>query len=55
MAYHSVTVCLSAFVPANTNQEQNRWILGAAFLSEFYSIYNVNEKTIGFVKANWVL
>ncbi|EFA06989.2 Lysosomal aspartic protease-like Protein [Tribolium castaneum] len=52
MSYHSVTICLSAFIPANTIQEQDRWILGGAFLAEFYTVYDVQARTIGFVKTN---
>lgn len=52
MSYHSITLCLSAFEPANTVQEQNRWILGGAFLAEFYTVYDVAERKIGFVKTN---
>lgn len=52
MSYHSVTVCVSAFEPASTIQEKDRWYLGGAFLAAFYSVYNVEDKTIGFVKAS---
>ncbi|KAJ3649035.1 hypothetical protein Zmor_020797 [Zophobas morio] len=52
MSYHSITLCLSAFVPAYTIQEQDRWILGGAFLAKFYTVYNVQEKTIGFVLSH---
>ncbi|XP_044263659.1 aspartic proteinase A2-like [Tribolium madens] len=52
MSYHSITICLSAFIPANTIQEQDRWILGGAFLAEFYTVYDVQARTIGFVKTN---
>ncbi|KAJ3637672.1 hypothetical protein MTP99_001112 [Tenebrio molitor] len=52
MSYHSITLCLSAFIPANTVQEQNRWMLGGAFLAQFYTVYNVQEKTIGFVRSH---
>lgn len=47
----SQVLCLSAFTSSSTASEENRWILGGAFLSEFYSIYNIREKQIGFVKA----
>lgn len=48
LSYMSVTVCLSAFVPHEYN---NFWVLGGAFLSEYYTIYNVKDKTFGVVKS----
>lgn len=51
MSYMSFTICLSAFVPTVTPAETGLWVLGGAFLSEYYSIYDVLNKKIGFVKA----
>ncbi|XP_018563231.1 aspartic proteinase A2-like [Anoplophora glabripennis] len=51
MSYMSFTVCLSSFVPTATPSETGLWVLGGAFLSEYYSIYDVFNKKIGFVKA----
>ncbi|KAJ8976410.1 hypothetical protein NQ317_005329 [Molorchus minor] len=51
MTIHSFTFCISAFVPASTESEENVWVLGGAFLAQYYSIYNINDKLIGFVKA----
>ncbi|XP_030766306.1 lysosomal aspartic protease-like [Sitophilus oryzae] len=48
MTWHSFTFCVSAFIPSDTN---NMWVLGGAFLSEYYSIYDIGNKQIGFVKA----
>ncbi|KAL1513495.1 hypothetical protein ABEB36_002899 [Hypothenemus hampei] len=48
MSYMSVTFCISAFL---SHDIKNYWVLGGAFLSEYYTIYNVQEKKIGFVKA----
>ncbi|KAF5289708.1 hypothetical protein FQR65_LT11762 [Abscondita terminalis] len=46
-----LTFCVSAFVKSDVPNEQKFWILGAAFLSQFYSIYDVGHKRIGFVTA----
>ncbi|KAF5292331.1 hypothetical protein FQA39_LY03365 [Lamprigera yunnana] len=46
-----ITMCLSSFVSSDLESEQDMWILGGAFLSHFYSIYNLEAKTIGFVTA----
>nr|UJP31644.1 cathepsin D2 [Dermestes maculatus] len=51
MSLSSVTICISAFTAAESPQEQGRWVLGAAFLSEYFSIYDLQNKQIGFVKA----
>ncbi|XP_066138705.1 cathepsin D-like [Euwallacea fornicatus] len=48
MSYASITLCLSTFVPHNYT---NFWVLGGSFLSEYYTIYNIKDKTIGIVKA----
>ncbi|XP_066256821.1 cathepsin D-like [Euwallacea similis] len=48
LSYYSITLCLSTFVP---HDYTNFWVLGGAFLAEYYTIYNVNDKTIGIVKA----
>ncbi|GJQ82675.1 hypothetical protein Trydic_g19690 [Trypoxylus dichotomus] len=45
------TVCISAFTAATTVSEEKRWILGGAFLAKYYSIYDVGNKQIGFVRA----
>lgn len=47
----SVTICLSAFVEGDAISEQNKWIIGGAFLSEYYSIYDLENKQVGLVKA----
>ncbi|CAG9837942.1 unnamed protein product [Diabrotica balteata] len=44
------TTCVSAFVPDDT-MGPNTWIFGGAFLAQYYSIYNIEDKTIGFVRA----
>ncbi|CAG9864101.1 unnamed protein product [Phyllotreta striolata] len=44
-------LCVSAFTPSSTTPTEGLWVLGGAFLSQYYSIYNINEKTIGFVRA----
>jgi len=48
LTYLSVTLCLTAFVP---HDYTDFWVLGGAFLTEYYSIYKVDEKKVGFVKA----
>ncbi|CAG9766218.1 unnamed protein product [Ceutorhynchus assimilis] len=48
LSYLSITICLSAFVP---HDYTDFWVLGGAFLSEYYTIYNVQDKRIGIVKA----
>lgn len=45
------TICISAFTAATTVSEQNRWILGGAFLAKYYSIYDMENKQVGFVRA----
>ncbi|KAJ8963214.1 hypothetical protein NQ318_018680 [Aromia moschata] len=50
MSYRSFSICLSAFVPS-TYSYQKGWVLGGAFLAEYYSIYDIYNKNIGFVKA----
>nr|UHM21926.1 cathepsin D2 [Zabrotes subfasciatus] len=49
--FSSMEICISAFGPNNVPTEENLWVLGGAFLSEFYSIYDIENKQIGFVKA----
>ncbi|XP_076267637.1 lysosomal aspartic protease-like [Rhynchophorus ferrugineus] len=49
MTWHSLSICLSAFI--GDNSLNNMWGLGGAFLSEYYSIYDLGNKQIGFVKA----
>ncbi|KAJ8924271.1 hypothetical protein NQ315_007063 [Exocentrus adspersus] len=51
LSWRAFTLCLSALVPASTTSEEGLWVLGGAFLSEYYSIYRVDNKQIGFVKA----
>jgi len=51
MSLGAVTVCLSAFIGNNSPAYQNRWILGGAFLAQFYSIYDLENNKIGFVTA----
>ena len=45
------TKCISAFVAPEAPTEEGMWILGGAFLSQFYSIYDIEEYKIGFVTA----
>ncbi|KAF5289707.1 hypothetical protein FQR65_LT11761 [Abscondita terminalis] len=51
MSVGPFTFCVSAFVKSDVPSEQKLWILGAAFLSHFYSIYDIANKQIGFVTA----
>lgn len=51
MSYHAITVCLSCFIKDNTPSAKGLWVFGGAFLAEYYSIYNIPDKLIGFVKA----
>lgn len=51
MGYRGITICVSAFTYSDDPSEQHAWILGAAFLSPFYSIYDIENKRIGFVRA----
>ncbi|KAG5888198.1 hypothetical protein JTB14_036210 [Gonioctena quinquepunctata] len=46
----SLTICITAFIPMAENAE-GIWVLGGAFLSQYYSIYSIEDKTIGFVRA----
>ncbi|XP_022913048.1 lysosomal aspartic protease-like [Onthophagus taurus] len=46
-----VTVCISAFVEGTATSDKNHWLLGGAFLSKFFSIYDLEKKRIGFVLA----
>lgn len=50
LSYKSFTLCLSAFMEAKT-YDADIWVLGGAFLSEYYSIYDLEHNKIGFVKA----
>ncbi|GLV43473.1 cathepsin D [Carabus blaptoides fortunei] len=50
LSYKSLTLCLSAFMEAKT-YDSNIWVLGGAFLSEYFSIYDLEHNKIGFVKA----
>ncbi|XP_056629561.1 uncharacterized protein LOC130440442 [Diorhabda sublineata] len=47
----TITTCISAFSPTSSSSTNGLWVLGGAFLAQFYSIYNVQDKTIGFVRA----
>lgn len=51
MSYMSFTECFSAFTPNDNPNVAGMWVLGGAFLAQYYSIYNIQEKTIGFVRA----
>lgn len=51
MAYKGLTICTSAFTYSDDPSEQHAWILGAAFLTQYYSIYDIENKQIGFVRA----
>lgn len=44
------TVCISSF-KSYDSLSQDVWVLGGAFLSEYYSVYNIDKRTISFVKA----
>ncbi|XP_044746565.1 lysosomal aspartic protease-like [Coccinella septempunctata] len=50
-SYRSLTICVSAFQAAENDQEETRWILGGAFLSEVYTIYDYHNHVIGLVRA----
>lgn len=51
MAYAGLSVCMSAFSYSDSPAEQNVWVIGGAFLTEYYSVYDIDNKRIGFVKA----
>lgn len=44
-------LCVPAFVPSTSLPTDNLWVLGGAFLSQYYSIYDIAKKNIGFVRA----
>ncbi|XP_074042272.1 lysosomal aspartic protease isoform X2 [Leptinotarsa decemlineata] len=46
-----IKLCVSAFTATQYSSDKELWILGGAFLSQYYSIYNIQNKTIGLVKA----
>lgn len=50
MTYKGITLCISAFMSPK-NQQADTWVLGAAFLREFYSIYDLETNKIGFIRA----
>lgn len=45
------TMCLSAIQGAQSKDTDSMWIIGAAFLAQYYSIYDIENKQIGFVRA----
>lgn len=51
MSAGPIQFCMSAFMGSADPNEQNMWVLGGAFLSHFYSIYDIANKKIGFVLA----
>ncbi|XP_045477887.1 lysosomal aspartic protease-like [Harmonia axyridis] len=51
VTFKSLSICLSALRPAESKEEEQRWVLGGAFLSEVYTIFNVEQNTIGLVRA----
>ena len=51
MSWGPFTFCLSAFTYSDNPAEQDNWVLGGAFLAEYYSIYDLAKRRIGFVKA----
>ncbi|KAK4884207.1 hypothetical protein RN001_000478 [Aquatica leii] len=51
ISFGPITYCVSAFVKSDVASEQSIWILGGAFLSHFYSIYDIEHQQIGFVTA----
>ncbi|XP_019880484.2 uncharacterized protein LOC109608484 [Aethina tumida] len=44
------TFCMSAFQPSEETLK-DMWIFGGAFLKKYYSIYDLKERMIGFVRA----
>lgn len=55
MTYGGVMVCLSAFAANTIPGYQDRWILGGAFLSRFFTVYDFNSSgnyQIGFAPIN---
>ncbi|XP_018328790.1 lysosomal aspartic protease-like [Agrilus planipennis] len=48
LSWNSFMLCITSFVASNTT---NLWVLGGAFLSEFYSIYDIEHLQLGLVKA----
>lgn len=51
MSTDYATVCVSAFTPNTDSKLTDTWVLGAAFLGQYYSIYNVENRTIGLVRT----
>lgn len=51
MSIGALTLCVSAFTYSEAPSEQNVWVMGGAFLSVYYSIYDIDNKKIGFVRA----
>lgn len=51
ITFKEITLCLSSFVSAQTPDEIGRWILGGSFLGKFYTVYNIKERNIGFVRS----
>jgi len=43
--------CLFAFMGADFPPPGPQWILGDVFMRQYYTVFNYNEKTIGFAKA----
>jgi len=51
ISYSGITVCLSAFQPAEKNYEENTWYLGGAFLYQFYTAFDVEKKKLLIAEA----
>lgn len=47
----SFTMCLSLFRATTGDVPKGVWVVGGAFLAQYYTIYDIDKKSIGFVRA----
>ncbi|XP_054277025.1 lysosomal aspartic protease-like [Macrosteles quadrilineatus] len=51
ISYSGITLCLSAFQPAEPSAANNTWVLGGAFLYQYYTAYDIVKRKIMIAEA----
>lgn len=51
MELKGVSACLSVFASTEFAESNKKWTLGSAFLSQYYTLYDINQGKIGFATA----
>lgn len=46
-----VTLCLSPFVASDSNSTREQWVIGGAFMSQYYTEFDLGKNRVGFAVA----